>query len=119
VAEAPTPWMPRPRHSREHSGAGNTPTIGRLPSGYDANLRWRTSPGAVGYRIFWRDAWTMDWQHELAVGNVNEYVLPSVSIDDYVFGVAAIGPGGHESPIASYVYTPRRYDTPPQPPQRQ
>jgi hypothetical protein len=87
-----------------------TPMLGRQPSGYDANMRWQASPGAVGYRIFWRDAWANDWQHEITVGNVTEYVMPNVSIDEYVFGIAAIGPGGHESPVAAYVYAQRRYE---------
>jgi hypothetical protein len=87
-----------------------TPMLGRQPSGYDASMRWQASPGAVGYRIFWRDAWANDWEHELTVGNVTEYVMPNVSIDEYVFGIAAIGPGGHESPIAAYVYAQRRYE---------
>jgi Peptidase family M28 len=87
-----------------------TPMLGRQPTGYDANMRWQASPGAVGYRIYWRDAWTPDWQHEMTVGNVTEYVMPNVSIDEYVFGIAAIGPGGHESPIAAYVYQQRRYE---------
>ena len=87
-----------------------TPMLGRQPTGYDANMRWQASPGAVGYRIFWREAWTPDWQHEMTVGNVTEYVMPNVSIDEYVFGIAAIGPGGHESPIAAYVYAQRRYE---------
>ena len=30
------------------------------------------SPGAVGYRIYWREAWTPDWQHARTVGNVTE-----------------------------------------------
>jgi len=87
-----------------------TPMLGRQPSGYDANMRWQASPGAVGYRIYWRDAWTPDWQHAITVGNVTDYVMPNVSIDEYVFGIAAIGPGGHESPIAAYVYAQRRYE---------
>ena len=77
--------------------------IARDPSGYDAALRWAASPGAVGYRIYWRDTWRFDWQHARTVGNVTDVVLPGVSIDDWVFGVAAIGPGGHESLISSYV----------------
>ena len=83
------------------------PLLGRQPSGYDAHLRWAASPGAVGYRIFWREAWTPDWQHEVAIGNVTEYVLPGVSIDDDVFGVAAVGPDGHESVVSAYVNPPR------------
>jgi hypothetical protein len=83
------------------------PTLGRQPSGYDARLRWEASPGAVGYRIFWREAWGPDWEHELYVGNVTEYVLANVSIDDYHFGVAAVGPGGHESLVSAFVRPPR------------
>src|SRR5262245_19749851 len=84
------------------------PTIGRQPSGYDANLRWNASPGAVAYRIYWRDAWTNDWQHQQLIGNVTQFVLPNVSIDDYVFGVAAVGPDGQESLVSAYVAPPRR-----------
>ncbi len=78
------------------------PLISRDPSGYDASLRWTASPGAVAYRIYWRDTWTNDWQHRQTVGNVTHVVLPGVSIDDFVFGVAAIGPQGQESLVASY-----------------
>ena len=53
--------------------------------GYDAALRWEPAPGAAGYRVFWRRAWTPDWEHELSVGPVTEVVLPGLSIDDYVF----------------------------------
>jgi Peptidase family M28 len=81
----------------------NQPLIGRQPSGYDANLRWQASPGAVAYRIYWRDTWSNDWQHQQLIGNVTQFVLPNVSIDDYVFGIAAIGADGHESLISAYV----------------
>jgi hypothetical protein len=81
--------------------------ISRQPSGYDARMRWEASLGAAGYRIFWRNAWAPDWEHELYVGNVTEFVLPNMNIDDHVFGVAAVGPGGHESSISAYVMAPR------------
>jgi len=83
------------------------PMLDRRPSTYDAHLRWTASPGAAGYRIFWRDAWAPDWEHEMYVGNVTEYVLPHANIDDFVFGVAAVGPAGHESTISAYVNPPR------------
>jgi hypothetical protein len=83
--------------------ARGTTMLSRGSSGYDAHLRWEAAPGATGYRIFWREAWGPDWEHELVVGNVTEAVLPDLSIDDYVFGVAAIGPGGHESLVSAYV----------------
>ncbi|HSM06832.1 MAG TPA: M20/M25/M40 family metallo-hydrolase [Longimicrobiales bacterium] len=88
---------------------GRGPMLGRGESGYDAHLRWQESDGAVGYRIVWREAWTPDWQHELTVGPGTEHVLPDISIDDYIFGIAAIGPGGHESLVSPYVRAPRGF----------
>jgi hypothetical protein len=83
------------------------PMLGRGESGYDAELRWIRSPGAVGYRVVWRDAWTPDWEHEIHLGDVTELTLSDISIDDFVFGVAAIGPEGHESVVSAYVRPPR------------
>jgi peptidase M28-like protein len=83
------------------------PMISRAPSGYDATLKWSASPGAVAYRIFWREAWGPDWQHDLLVGNVTGTVLPNIQIDDYVFGVAAVDAAGHESFVSAYVSPPR------------
>ncbi len=80
----------------------------RGASGYDAQLRWNASPGATAYRISWRDSWTNDWQHRQTVGNVTEFALPNVSIDDFVFGVAAISADGHESLTSAYVTPPRQ-----------
>lgn len=90
------------------TGQNGAPTLGRGRSGYDAALRWQPSAGASGYRIVWRDAWSPDWQGSRSVGNVTEATLPNVSIDDHVFGVVAVGPGGHESLVAAYVNPPRR-----------
>jgi hypothetical protein len=89
--------------------ARGVPMLDRRPSGYDARLRWNPSPGATGYRVVWRDAWTADWQHDAVVGNVTEWVLPKANIDDFVYGVSAIGPGGHESPVTAYVPPPPNY----------
>lgn len=75
----------------------------RGASGYDAQLRWNAVPGAVAYRISWRDTWSHDWQHRQTIGNVTEFVLPQVSIDDFVFGVSAVSADGHESLTSAYV----------------
>jgi hypothetical protein len=85
------------------------PRLDRRPSGYDAHLQWIASPGAAGYRIFWREAWAPDWQHEMFVGNVTEYTLPHMNIDDWVFGVAAVDADGHESTVSAYVPPPAAY----------
>ena len=79
------------------------PLLARTPSGYDADLRWKPSPGAAGYRVFWRTAWTPDWEFERTVGDVTQLVMPGVSIDDHVFGVAAFDAAGHESLVSAYV----------------
>jgi Peptidase family M28 len=79
------------------------PTINRAPSGYDAHLQWKASPGASAYRVFWREAWGPDWQHEMLVGNVTEVTLPNTLIDDLVFGVAAVDASGHESLVSPYI----------------
>ena len=83
------------------------PQITRAPSGYDASLKWTAAPGAAAYRVFWREAWGADWQHDLLVGNVTALVLPNMQIDDYVFGVAAVDAAGHESFVSAYVTPPR------------
>jgi hypothetical protein len=99
---------PPPVVARKNATTGRlTPTLDRRTSGYDAHLRWEASPGAAGYRIFWRNAWTQDWEHEITVGNVTEYTFPKMNIDDWVFGVAAIDAAGHESTVSVYVAPPR------------
>ena len=84
------------------------PQISRQPTGYDATLRWTASPSAVAYRIFWREAWGPDWQHDLLVGNVTQTILPNMQIDDFVFGVAAVDGEGHESLVSPYIAMPRQ-----------
>ncbi|MEM7417918.1 MAG: M20/M25/M40 family metallo-hydrolase [Gemmatimonadota bacterium] len=86
---------------------GRGPMLTRGETGYHADMRWERSPAAVGYRIVWREAWNPDWQHEVTVGDVDRHVLENISIDDYVFGVAAIGLDGHESVVSPYVRAPR------------
>lgn len=83
------------------------PLLGRQPSGYDANLRWLPSPGAVDYRVYRRRPWANDWESSQSVGNVTQFVVSGASIDDWVFGVAAVSPEGYESLISAYVPRPR------------
>jgi len=96
-----------PAAPRVLSQRGNQPTLGR-GRGYDAALRWTASPGAVAYRVVWRETMAPEWQFERVVQRDTTLTLPDISIDDYVFGVAAIGPGGHQSTVAAYVNPPRR-----------
>jgi hypothetical protein len=82
------------------------PQLGRGKTGYDAGLRWAASPGAAGYVVFWRHAWNPDWVHEQRVTGT-ELVLPGLSIDDVVLGVAAVDAAGNESLVSVYL-TPTR-----------
>ena len=81
----------------------NANMLSRDPTGYDATMRWNASPGAVAYRIYWRDTWTNDWEHSQTIGNVTQFTLKNVNIDDFVFGVSAIGAEGQESLVSAYV----------------
>ncbi len=83
-------------------------TLSRLPSGYDATLAWREVPGAVAYKVYWRDAWENDWQQSRVVGNTTTHTMTGMSIDDWVFGVAAVGADGLESLVSAYVSPVRR-----------
>ena len=85
--------------------------LGRDPSGYDAAMRWNASPGAVAYRVYWRDTWNNDWEFSQTVGNLTQFNLKNVSIDDFAFGVSAISADGQESLVSSYV-SPVRQATP-------
>ena len=82
--------------------------IGRQPSGYDANLRWNASPGARRIASTGAMPGPPTGSTRRLVGDVTEFMLPKLSIDDYVFGVAAVGPDGHESLVSAYVPPPRR-----------
>lgn len=83
------------------------PLLGRGQSGYDATLRWNPSRGATAYRVVWRAAWSPDWTYSRVVSDTT-IAFPDLTIDDYVFGVAAVGPAGHESLVSAYVLPPRR-----------
>jgi hypothetical protein len=89
------------------TGDRGEPLIARDPSGYDASLQWAASPGAVAYHVYWRDAGSFDWERDQLVGNTTHIVLHNVSIDDFVFGVAAVGSDGHQSLISAYVTSDR------------
>jgi Zn-dependent M28 family amino/carboxypeptidase len=65
----------------------------------DTTLTWHKVPGAAGYRVHWRETTAPQWQHELAVGDVDRAVVKDVVIDDWFFGVSAVSADGYESPV--------------------
>ena len=64
-----------------------------------AKMKWDKADGAVGYKIYWRDTTSPTWDHSRYVGDVSEFTLKGIVIDNYFFGVAAIGKDGHESVV--------------------
>lgn len=77
---------------------------------YDAQLKWKQeNPEAdlAGYVILMRATTAPFWEREIFVGNVTEYTLPDVSIDELVFGIKAIDKEGNESLASPYVQGPR------------
>lgn len=64
-----------------------------------AKLKWEKVVGATGYKIYWRDTTSPTWDHSRYVGDVDNFTLEGIVIDNYYFGVAAIGPKGFESVV--------------------
>lgn len=65
-------------------------------------LRWDAvdDPRVVGYKVVWRDTTSPRWQYSRWVGDVTEYTLEGLVIDNYLFGVAAVGADGNESLVS-------------------
>lgn len=62
-------------------------------------LKWDKVNGAVGYKIYWRDTISPTWDNSRYVGNVSEFTLDGIVIDNYFFGIASVGKDGFESPV--------------------
>ncbi len=64
-----------------------------------ARLLWSTVDGAIGYKIYWRDTTAPNWEYSRDVGNLTQFTLEGIVIDNYLFGVSAMGTDGFESPV--------------------
>jgi hypothetical protein len=114
----------RPAGAAAAAGAGGPrrpagPGLTRGPSGYDAALRWampNPEPDIAGFAVVIRDTTSPVWQREIYVGNVTEYLIPDLSIDDVVIGVKAIDKDGNQSLVSAYdLPAPRTDSAPAQP----
>ncbi len=80
-----------------------------------ATLRWLAveSPLLAGYKVYWRDTTAPQWQQWRWVGDgepcsvptpagdaCREHTFAGLVIDNYLFGVAAVGHDGNESVVA-------------------
>lgn len=63
-------------------------------------LSWNKVAGAKGYKIYWRDTTSPTWDHFKYVEGVNEFTLKGIVVDNFLFGVAAVGKDGHESIVS-------------------
>lgn len=94
VSLAGMAWAPPPPAGVEIDGAVSP----------DTTLRWTRPPanqatGLAGYRIHWRLTTAPQWSNSIYVGDVTEHTLDDVVIDNYFFGVSAVGSNGAESPV--------------------
>jgi hypothetical protein len=105
----PAPVVTREAKTGAYKGK-LVPRLTRGKSRYDAQLQWKSGgpeTNLKGYAIMMRPTTSSDWEQEIFVGKVNEYLLKDVSIDDARFGVKAIDNDGNESLVAPYVFPPR------------
>jgi hypothetical protein len=87
----------------EVNNKNGRPLLGRGESGYDAHLRWLpvNSEDLSGYKIYMISTSAPFWEKELYIGNITEFSIKNMSIDEYVFGVSAVDQKGHESLISA------------------
>lgn len=66
-----------------------------------AKLRWSTvnDENIAGYKIYWRETTAPQWEYTRYVGMVDNFTLEGFVIDNYFFGVAAVGKNGNESVV--------------------
>lgn len=62
-------------------------------------FKWDKVDGAVGYKIYWRDTTSPTWDYSRYVGDVSQFTLEGIVIDNFFFGVASVGKDGYESMV--------------------
>jgi hypothetical protein len=86
------------------------PMLSRGESGYDALLEWRMPyeiEDLAGYKVFMRKTISPFWENEFTLGKETKLLIKNLSIDEYVFGIAAFDEEGNESMVSSYVMPAR------------
>ncbi len=65
------------------------------------HLKWDAvnDSSNIGYKIYWRDTTSPQWQYSRFVGKTTDYILKNIVIDNYLFGVASVAKNGAESII--------------------
>ncbi|WP_375202174.1 M28 family metallopeptidase [Hyphococcus sp.] len=67
-------------------------------------LKWskpsgRAARNLAGYRVHWRLTDAPQWTHSIDVGDVSEFTLENIVIDNYFFGVSSVAKDGAQSPV--------------------
>lgn len=75
-------------------------------------LKWDPIPAdnnLLGYKVYWRDTTSPQWQYSRFVGKETDITLDNIIIDNFLFGVSSVAKDGNES-IVVYPKTliPRR-----------
>lgn len=60
-------------------------------------LKWRKINEAKGYKIYWRSTTSPTWDYSRYVGDVSEFTLDGIVVDNYFFGIATVNKNGFES----------------------
>ena len=94
VTMASIAWAPPPPANVKISGAVKPSTT----------LKWQKPTGKMaenlaGYRVHWRLTTDAQWTKSQYVGDVNEFELTNIVIDNYFFGVSSVAKDGFESPV--------------------
>lgn len=65
----------------------------------NTTLEWQKSddPNILGYKIYWRETTSPTWDNSIFTTNTNSFTIKNLVIDNYYFGVAAVGKNGFES----------------------
>ncbi|WP_417658263.1 M28 family metallopeptidase [Pseudidiomarina sp.] len=94
VSLAGMAWAPSPPAQVKIAGAvsPNTTLSWAAPSAAEKDL-------IKGYRVYWRHTDAPNWEFSRYAGDVTEFTLENVVIDNYFFGVASVSQDGFESPV--------------------
>ncbi len=82
-------WSPKPPEFVMIGGAVKPST----------RLKWDPvdDPNLAGYKVYWRNTTSPQWEYSRWVGLENDVTLENIVIDNYLFGVSAVGKDGNES----------------------
>jgi hypothetical protein len=65
----------------------------------DTTVTWAPATDAARYRLWWRSTTDPQWRYSREAPATGKAVLKDVNLDDWFFGVSAIGAEGWESPV--------------------